>query len=295
MRLAVTGASGFCGSAVARLADSAGIDVVCLGRRPGPVGLHVPWDATRELPDLSGTDAVVHLAAAVGDPRLGREAAFRAVNIAGARRLLTAAGGRPVIWVSSASVYRPGPYSGPVREDHPMDGQRNAYGRSKAAGDRSALAAGAVVLRPRAVYGPGDPHLLPRLRRIVRGGRAWLPGPDVPLSLTAVENLADACLAALGLTTGAPVWPAGAYNITDAAAYRRDAAISAVLGVPVRHVAPRLARLSPTVTRYALEQLTDGLVLDIGRATDQGWHPTRRLDDFVHSTATRQGPLFPGR
>ena len=75
------------------------------------------------------------------------------------------------------------------------------------------LAAGSVVLRPRAVYGPGDPHLMPRLRRIVRGGRAWLPGPDVPLSLTAVENLASACLAAKSLPTDKPVRPSSVWSV----------------------------------------------------------------------------------
>ena len=283
MRLAVTGASGFCGAVVARLAADAGMDVVCLGRRPGPIGRHVPWDAARDTPDLAGADAVVHLAAAVGDPRLGREAAFHAVNVGGTERLLAAAAGRPVVWVSSASVYRPGPYPAPVREDHPMDGHRNAYGRTKAEGDRLALHAGAVVLRPRAVYGPRDRHLLPRLRRIVRGGQAWLPGPDVPLSLTAVENLAGACLAAIGPRA----WPAGAYNIADAAVYRRDEIVGAVLGVPVRHIPPALARLSPTVSRYALDQLTDGMVLDTTRAAGQGWRPIRTLDDYLRD---RLGP-----
>jgi len=276
VRLAITGASGFCGAAVARLAAAAGMEVICLGRRPGPTGRHVPWDAERDRPDLADADAVVHLAAAVGDPRFGREAAFRAVNIGGTERLLAAAADRKVIWVSSASVYRPGPYPAPVREDHPMDAQRNAYGRTKAAGDRLALTAGAVVLRPRAVYGPGDRHLLPRLRRIVRGGRAWLPGPDVALSLTAVENLADACLAALS-------WRSGAYNIADATPYQRDAVVGAALGVPVRHVPPALVRLSPTVTRYALDQLTDGLVLDTTRASEQGWRPARTFDDYLAS------------
>jgi nucleoside-diphosphate-sugar epimerase len=276
MRLAVTGASGFCGATVARLAAAAGADVICLGRRPGPVGAHVGWDAARDTPDLAGADAVVHLAAAVGDPRPARatEEAFRAVNVHGTERLLAAAGRRRVVWVSSASVYRPGPYPAPVTEDHPMDGQRNAYGRTKADGDRLALAAGAVVLRPRAVYGAGDRHLLPRLRRAVRAGRAWLPGPDVPLSLTAVENLADACLAALG-------WPPGAYNIADAERYRRDVIVSAVLKVPVRHVPRTLVRLSPTATRYALDQLTDGMVLDTTRATGQGWRPAWTLDDYL--------------
>ncbi len=281
MRLAVTGASGFCGGAVARLAAAAGADVVCLGRRPGPVGRHVAWDASRAVPDLAGTDAVIHVAAAVGDPGRGAaaEAAFRAVNVDGTARLLDAAGDRPVVWVSSASVYRPGPYDAPIREDHPTDHQRTAYGRTKAAGERLALAAGAVILRPRAVYGDGDPHLRPRLRRLVRGGVAWLPGPDVPLSLTAVRNLAEACLAAVGR------WPPGAYNVADDVVYRRDAVVAAELGVPVRHVPTGVARglarvaavrSAPLLTRYAVDQLSDGMVLDTGRARAQGWTPSAR-------------------
>ncbi|ROP33159.1 nucleoside-diphosphate-sugar epimerase [Couchioplanes caeruleus] len=276
----MTGASGFCGTAVARLAASAGHDVICLGRRPGPAGAYVRWDATRELPDLSGADGVVHLAAAVGDPGPGRraEAAYRAVNVDGTARLLRSAGDRPVVWVSSASVYRPGPYQEPVREDHPVGGQRGAYGRTKAAGERLALAAGAVVLRPRAVYGDGDRHLLPRLRRVVRGGYAWLPGDDVAMSLTSVGNLAAACLAALS-------WPAGAYNIADATAYRRDEVLGRVLGVPVRHVPAGLVRglaaVTPSLTRYAVDQLTDGMVLDLTRALDQGYRPRLSLADYL--------------
>ena len=273
MRIAVTGASGFCGGVLARLAAGAGHDVRCLGRRPGPVGRHVPWDAALGEPDLGDAEAIVHLAAAVGDPPPGRriEEAFRRVNVDGTRRLMTAAAGRPVVWVSSASVYRPGPYRAPVREDHPVDRQRTAYGRTKAIGEGIALAGHAVVLRPRAVYGAGDPHLMPRLRQIVRGGRAWLPGPDVPLSLTAVENLASACLAAIE-------WPAGAYNIADDVVYRRDDAVATVLGVPVRHVPLPVARTAAmlpgrTLTRYSVDQVTDGMVLDIGKAVSTGWRP----------------------
>lgn len=296
VRVAVTGASGFCGAAVARAAAAAGAEVVCLGRRPGPVGRHVRWDAATERPDLAGADLVVHLAAAVGDPGPGRavERAYRAVNVDGTARLLDAAGDRPLVWVSSASVYDPRVRSPLIREDHPIGGQLTAYGRTKAAGERLALAAGAVVLRPRAVYGPGDPHLLPRLLRAVRGRRLVLPGPDVRLSLTAVENLVDACLAAFR-------WPPGAYNIADAQPYERDAVLGAALqamGHPARitHVPVRLAlaaaaaavgfaRLTrsgpPLLTRYAVDQLTHGVVLDIGRAITQGYRPRRSFADYV--------------
>jgi 2-alkyl-3-oxoalkanoate reductase len=299
LRVAVTGASGFCGGHVARVAADSGADVVCLGRRPGPVGRHVVWDAARDVPDLAGADIVVHLAAAVGDPanRPGAEAAYRAVNVDGTRRLLDAARGRPVVWVSSASVYDPRTAREAGRritEDDPIGGQLTAYGRTKAAGERLALAAGAVVLRPRAVYGRGDPYLLPRLRRAVRAGRLLLPGPDVWLSLTAVENLADAC-------RHAATWPPGAYNIADAEPYRRDATVRDVLaahGIRVRvaHLptgvvmtvarAVQRLRAEPALTPYAVDQIARGVVLDISRALGQGWRPHRTIADHLAAASS---------
>jgi nucleoside-diphosphate-sugar epimerase len=304
LRVAVTGASGFCGAAVARAAAGAGAEVICLGRRPGPVGRHRYWDATVSEPDLRDAELVVHLAAAVGDPRPGRasEAAFRAVNVTGTARLLTAVADRPLVWVSSASVYSPGAGDAPVTEEHPVGGRRSVYARTKVAGERLALASGAVVLRPRAVYGRGDPHLLPRLLAAIRGGALPLPGPDVPLSLTSVENLADACLQA-------GWWPPGAYNIADAQPYRRDRVVRAALAAVgrsarVRHVPVPLARVAaaaatafarlpgtgaPRLTRYAVDQLAVGMVLDIGRARAQGYRPRRTFFDFTAGLAAGRG------
>ncbi|WP_369207184.1 NAD-dependent epimerase/dehydratase family protein [Streptomyces sp. PU-14G] len=304
--IAVTGASGFCGSYVARAAAAQGAEVVCVGRRPGPVGRHVYWDAALgRAPDLGGAEAVVHCAAAVGDPVPGSpgEAAMRAVNVEGTAALLEAAAGRPLVWVSSASVYAPGPERARLREEHPVGAQLNAYGRTKAAGEALALSAGAVVLRPRAVYGVGDPHLAPRLLARVRRGLLLLPGRDVRLSLTAVENLADACLAAAGAG-----WPPGAYNIADPVPYSRDEAVRTVLaahGVHARvgHLPAALARAAaavveraarrrplgePPLTRYAVEQLAHGVVLDVTRARRQGWTAQRTLADYAR--ALEAGP-----
>ncbi|WP_137991403.1 NAD-dependent epimerase/dehydratase family protein [Streptomyces vilmorinianum] len=303
--IAVTGASGFCGSHVAALASARGARVLCVGRRPGPVGRHVPWDAETSLPDLAGADLVVHCAAAVGDPVPGSpaEATMRAVNVDGTARLLEAATGRPVVWVSSASVYAPGPGRSRITEEHPVRGQLNAYGRTKAAGEALALAAGAVVLRPRAVYGPGDPHLVPRLLSRVRARLLLLPGPDVVLSLTAVENLADACLAAAG-------WRPGAYNIADPVPYHRDEAIRTVLrahGVRARigHLPLPLARTAavaaealsrlrpgaePPLTRYAVDQLAHTVVLDVSKAEGEGWRAGRALADYAVPRVTERRP-----
>lgn len=292
MKVAVTGASGFCGGAVARLLVEQGHEVVALGRRDAGVGEWRRWDASVDAPDLEGCDAVVHLAAAVGDPRPGTEAAeFERVNVAGAGRLLAAAGDRTVVWVSSSSVYDPRPDRSLVSEDHPTaSGHLNAYGRTKAVGDRLALDAGAVVLRPRAVYGPGDTHLLPRLRQAVRRGRIMLPGPDVALSLTHVDNLASACVAALA-------WAPGPYNVADAGRVRRDALVTAATGatvghlpLPVAHGAARgldvLARLAgrePLLTPYAVDQLAHDFCLDLTSAFATGWRPADLRAGFLAS------------
>lgn len=295
MRVAVTGASGFCGGAVARLLTDLGHRVVALGRTRVP-GEWRRWDAAADVPDLAGVDAVVHLAAAVGDPRPGTPAReFERVNVDGARRLLDAAGDRPLVWVSSSSVYDPRLDRSCVTEDHPtVSGHLNAYGRTKAAGDRLALAAGAVVLRPRAVYGPGDAHLLPRLSRAVRRGRLLLPGPDVAVSLTHVGNLATACVAALA-------WTPGPYNVADEAPARRDEVLvdvlEAALGHPVgvAHLPLRataaaargvsfsatVVRREPLLTPYAVDTLGHPFVLDTRRARSTGWEPDDLMPGYL--------------
>ncbi|MFB9311677.1 NAD-dependent epimerase/dehydratase family protein, partial [Nocardioides plantarum] len=208
-----------------------------------------------------------------------------------------AAGRRPVVWVSSSNVYDPRPDRRLVTEDHPTDGGHlNAYGRTKARGDRLALDAGAVVLRPRAVYGPGDPHLLPRLLRAVRRGRVLLPGADVELTLTHVDNLATACVAALG-------WSPGPYNVADGAPVRRDETLARVLGaalarpvavghlpLPVARAAARgldaLARVTrrePLLTPYAVDTLAHPFCLDTTRARATGWQPAGLMADYLTS------------
>jgi nucleoside-diphosphate-sugar epimerase len=201
----------------------------------------------------------------------------------GTARLLDAAAkaGSRVVFVSSASVYDTRQDRSRITEDHPTEaGHLNAYGRTKAAADAMALSAGAVVLRPRAVYGSGDTHLVPRLLARQRRGLMPLPGRDVTLSLTAVETLAEACLAAA-------VWPPGAYNIADPEPYQRDDAVRRVLkahGCSARivHVPMLVIRALPrtVLTPYAVDQLANAVVLDTTKARRHGFTPYRTLDDY---------------
>jgi nucleoside-diphosphate-sugar epimerase len=287
VRLAVTGATGFVGGAVRRAAREAGWTVVALGRR---AGADVRWDITRgPLADPPEVDAVVHCAGSVSDTARRREQ--WAANVAGTAHVLDSFPGARFVHLSTASVYDPRRPTVLAAEDRaPVARYPDAYGASKAAAERLVRARrpDAVVLRPHAVYGPGDPTLLPRVLAAVRRGTLVAVGDGTQrISLTSVANLAQACLLAAGC--GA----AGVFNVADDAPVRLADALAAVLaerGVParVRFVPPAVAWPAacvaeaahawrggtPRLTRYAVRHLARERTLDITAArTVLGYRP----------------------
>ncbi len=98
MRVAISGASGLIGSALAAELTAAGADVRTLVRRPAKSAQEVSWDplAVRGNLDpgaLAGLDAVVHLSGAPVAPRRwtpGRKAVLRVSRIASTRALVEA-------------------------------------------------------------------------------------------------------------------------------------------------------------------------------------------------------------
>lgn len=190
--VALTGATGFIGAAIlARLAADH-IPVRALHRpRPGrvlPRIAGVKWvagelgDATalREL--VAGAGAVVHCAGAV---RGASRSAFDAINVDATRRLAEAAllqmPTPRFLLISSLAAREPG---------------LSHYAASKRAGELALEQAGPAlpwtVLRPPAVYGPGDRELLP-LFRAMASGFAPLPAKAAGrLSLLHVDDLARA-------------------------------------------------------------------------------------------------------
>lgn len=206
----MTGASGFVGGAVARAAVAAGHVVVTSSRRAAqvPGARHVRWDLdVDELPErtrerVGDVDVVVHAAAFVGEG--GRAAAVRRTSVGGTRAVLRAFPGARFVHISSASVYDPFRPSVRSREDEaPVGRYLNAYAAAKAEAEAAVLGEqpsrdrGVVVLRPHAVYGPGDTTLLPRVLGAVRRGVLPLPGGGRCLqSLTSISTLTEAVLAA---------------------------------------------------------------------------------------------------
>ncbi|MGW5747628.1 NAD-dependent epimerase/dehydratase family protein [Amycolatopsis sp. NPDC003861] len=291
MRLAVTGATGFVGGAVCRAAAAAGWQVTAFGRRaaadPGRLGgaAYRSWDiGAAKLADPPGVDAVVHCAASATDTGVAHEV-WR-TNLLGTHHVLASFPDCRIVHVSSASVYDPfRPTVRAKEHEAPVDRYLNAYAAAKAAAEQLVLAIGrdAVVLRPHAVYGPGDTTLLPRLLENVRCGRLLVPGNGkVLVSMTNVDSLARACLLA---ATAAPAWPS-VFNIADSAPVPIDWALRGLLAsagvrvrpayVPACLLAP-FARLFPggRLNRYVISQFAVERSLDISVAIDRlGYEPS---------------------
>ncbi len=165
--IALTGASGFIGSALARSLNERGLPVRALVRNPACIahaddleiveGSLEDSDSLRRLVD--GADVVIHCAGAI-KARSSKE--FQAINALGTERLAAAvaeARSRPrVLLVSSLAAREP---------------SLSPYAASKHAAEDVMARQGSgleyCVVRPPAVYGPGDRSTLGFFRQLVRG------------------------------------------------------------------------------------------------------------------------------
>jgi nucleoside-diphosphate-sugar epimerase len=283
----VTGVTCPLGQSVARMLVEQGRHVVGLGRRRGDFPALPDRQFHTVIGDLTDAhvvtqavkncDAVIHVAA-LSSP-WARVADLRAINVDATQALLTAAraaGVRRFVQVSSASVTFHGTDAWNVCEDAPYP-QRwlCAYSASKAAAEqviRTQSDIETVILRPRAIYGPGDRTLLPRIIARARAGRLRrLVRNDVQQSLTYVDNVAHACVLAIDGPAG-HIWnvadaePVGLWHTIDTILARLGIApvgrpVPTALVRSAAAVAEGMHRLlpflgEPTLTRYTAALLT---------------------------------------
>ncbi|EKV26316.1 UDP-glucose 4-epimerase [Caenispirillum salinarum AK4] len=306
MRVAVTGATGFVGTALCPRLRSAGLAVRALVRRAPAPPSAPEFDETVVLGDietappsalveaLKGCDAVVHLAAKVHvmNPTPADEVDFRAANVTATRRLAeaaVAAGVPRFVFLSTIKVN--GEATGPGAVFRPDDapGPEDLYARSKAEAEEALLAvhrlAEPVVLRPPLVYGPcvkGNMRALARL--------ALKPFP-LPLGLVrnrrSLVGLANLCSALEHLT----VAPGDAvarrvFLVSDG----RDLSTGELVGLMRRAVgrSPRLLPVPPALLRAALaasgrgamaDRLLGDLCVDASALRATGWTPPASVEE----------------
>jgi len=279
MKVLVTGASGFLGTAACARLLAEGHEVDALVRRPGSE----PPGTTAVAGDLgdaasvaaavatSSPDAVLHLAAEIASQR--DEARIRAVNVDGTRALLDAcsAAGSPRVVFTSTVVT--GDAGGRLLvEDEPLP-VATPYGRSKQEGERMLAESGLpyVIVRPSHVYGPGGwyaDELIAQLRKpgrfcvIGRGDNLW--------DVVHVDDVVTALLFALEAA------PAGeTYHCADdePVTYYDFMALSAEtlgLGKP-RRVPAALARLAAGAN--AVDAVVRSARSSNAKLRATGWEP----------------------
>jgi 2-alkyl-3-oxoalkanoate reductase len=246
-RVAVTGATGFVGSHVIRRLTASGYQVRILARRMPITALtpekplEVVLGDLDDLPALhrlvEGADAVIHVAGIIKARHI---AEFHKVNVEGTRHVAAAlAEVSPelrVIHVSSLAA----------REPH-----LSPYCASKRGGEDAIKAlpnpARLTIVRPPAVYGPGDTEIFPMFKAASLGLCAYPGSKRSRVSLIHGADLAAAIVAAVE----APL-PDQVYELDDGheGGYPWDeigAGLSAALGRPVRMI--RLPR--PVLTAVA--------------------------------------------
>lgn len=195
----VTGSSGFIGGKVAERFREMGWRVVGIGRRQTDQPGYLQHDLTTTLPDSLGPfDVIVHAAARSSPWGTRRE--FERQNVLATRLVLDHAErhGRPrVVFISSSSVYYRPEHQLGITEETPLPSKAvNLYAATKqqAEGLVKGYAGQWVILRPRAVFGPGDTVLLPRVLAAARAGKLPLlvprGGPAVG-DLIYIDNLVD--------------------------------------------------------------------------------------------------------
>lgn len=218
-RILITGASGFVGGAfMRRFSGREDLLLHGVARRPMPWSNSTQLDLTREFSLDFTPDVVIHAAAHVSPWGSARE--FREKNILATENVINfcrQSGMPKLIYVSSSSVfYRDAPQLN-ITEQSPIGPDFiNDYAASKYAGELRVgdYEGDSVILRPRAIFGPGDTVLFPRILAAAKRGRLPLfdspAGPAVG-DLIYITTLCDYLLKA-ALTPAIT----GAYNLTNA-------------------------------------------------------------------------------
>jgi nucleoside-diphosphate-sugar epimerase len=332
VNILVTGGGGFLGESLVGRLLVAGHTVTAAGRGNYPcveaLGARTVQvdigDADAVKRATEGMDIVFHVAARAGV--WGPRAEFERSNVTGTENVLAACalhGVRKLVYTSSPSVVFDGtdhidaaevPY--PTRYDA-------HYPETKARAERMVLAANSktfatVALRPHLIWGPRDPHLLPRLFSRARAGKMRIVGDGTNrVSITYVENAAVAHVqAADALAPGAPC--AGkAYFINDPAPIVLWEWLNTLFGrlgiAPVtRKVPVGVARAAgavaetvwslfglsgePPMTRFVAAQLGTSHTYDVGPAVrDFGYTPVVEAEDALERTVRYWKENLPDR
>lgn len=327
MKIIITGGTGFLGRHVVWRLASLGNEIIFTGRNrreaDSIIAATMNASAIRFVEiDHGNSDAAAKLTACAADAQAiihcaglaspwGSRETYHRANIASTEEVLTACQVNQIsrlVHISSPSVYFTYSDHIDIHEDSPLPPGVNEYARSKLKAERMVLAAQlphCVILRPRAIFGPWDNTLLPRLLRLLQYGRVpLLRGGRALLDMSYVDNVVDAVLLSLqhrgsrspevfNISNGEPI---AAVDLFARLATSFDMKIEPVHRPYV--LADLFARLieggasltpgwEPPLTRYSLGAIAFSQTLNLQRARSVlGYQPRVSLQDGIERTAT---------
>ena len=317
-RVFVSGAGGFLGKALCAHLRAANIEVVGFARGDYPqveqMGIKLIKGDLADQQALLGAmrecDLVFHVASKAGV--WGDKNAYFSPNVTGTENIITACRSSNIqrlVYTSTPSVTFSGQDENGIDESHPYAKQfLNFYGLSKAVAEQNVLQANGlalannqplktVALRPHLIWGPGDPHLVPRVLQRGKAGKLKLVGREDKLVDTIyIDNAVYAhLLAAVKLNDPAPVCAGKAYFLSNdqpipmadmlnkilackeikPVSKRIPAAVAYAVGTILEWLYIGLRKKEePIMTRFVARQLSTSHYFDISAAkADLGYQP----------------------
>ncbi len=323
MRILVTGAGGFLGRGIATALKERGDEVVTLQRGHYPelesMGLEIRrgdiGDARDVMQAAEGCDAVMHVAAKAGV--WGDYQEYYRSNVVGTLNVINACrelGIKRLVYTSSPSIVFAGEDEDGIDESTPLpERYLTNYQRTKAEAEEAVLAANdaglaTVALRPHLIFGPGDPHLAPRIIERARAGRLRLVGSRENLvDITYIDNAVSAHLNALEKLDSTAACAGKAYFISNGEPMSMENIVNRILTAAGleeerRRISPGLAyaigaaleaiytllriKGEPAMTRFIARQLSCSHWYDISAARrDLAYEPGTRIEEGMQALA----------
>lgn len=318
MKILVTGGTGFTGKALVRRLLDQGHEVVALDYKEGLKTQELrDWGAQVVLGSVTdkevvrramdGVEVVHHLAAAFREMNVP-DSYYWEVNVGGTRNVLEAAreqGVRKLIYCSTCGVHGnidnpPGGEDAPIQ---PADYyQRTKYEAEPLVREYHERGLPSVILRPAAIYGPGDPERFFLIyRRVARGRFPMFGNGKTYYHPLYIDNLVDAFVLAMRDGVG----DGEAYLIADEEYVEIEDLVRRVarsLGVEVRmphypvwpvvaagHVVEKVCRpfgVTPPIFPRRVDWYRQNRAFKIDKAKrDLGYQPAVGLDEGLRRTA----------
>ena len=286
MKILVTGASGFIGGyVVKKFARNSLYSIIATGRSftsefdTFSNVSYLQADLAQHFPETS-CDVCIHCAGLADDRATSQE--FERNNVEATNRLLHSLKNcKTFIYISSSSVYDFEDEQVKIEDDATLNSNLSLYGLSKLKSEdlvKKSRIPSIYILRPRAVYGPGDRVLMPRILKLIRKNKVIALGSfQVQTSLTHVHNLYEAIEKSLMQSAN----NIQLFNIADDCVYNLYEVIGKLayhkfghknfLHIPVWFVqliisAQSVLNLRAAVSRQSLNYMTQNSVLSISKA-----------------------------